>query len=578
MGDAEIGPKRRGEALSEEVSSLVDRFGEESKVILKQGLDNVTCESTKCVFAPVKNSLCAHLLGGMALWIISTVPMIIGLFVMEISICYRRLQLADPIIIKITAEAKEIKPEDEASFSERGAPAEIQNPPISGQTTFEKPRETRNEPAPESQRIPRRPPSVSSAQVPETSVIPDPVPLVSNLQPKSELDDLVSVLRTIRNTKVVDSALQQKIREFDAGCLSLFDRTQSLDPDPLEPSRNRLKFAFPERKSARRGRGFDSSDSESSSGSEDSDDEGIWHSRPYVDSDIGGDASCSALGRDVAAYVGDSDGVRAVRICPYRSTRTWTSYPIESKGQELAVTLSAAWILSQDNMRRVPLNKWDSFASFDLDARGLGKIALYDNGIAVVFDESGTIFTIKEKSKPNRLPTSYDGFTCLSSCGQNILVGVRESGTAHMFSSDGREVRCFAGHCAPITLIEKMSDNLLATRGDDTIRIWDVRSQDPFTTVLLPEMWVTTMAGSEPFLAFGCDKRRIGCMDVRRPPGKAILGVKCGEYEPRLMKLNEDGSLAMFARIGRASNATRRFNVRSESIFRVYSKFIPKGG
>jgi hypothetical protein len=575
IGDQSIGAKSRGEAMAGEIESLVPRFGEEAKLVLKQGLDNVTCETTKCIYAPLKNSLCGPLLGGMALWIISAVPLIIGLFCMELSICFRRLQLEDPTIIRIHDGKKE----------PRSTKGEVSSDGFEDRADREPEKVAERELTPDDRplppRIKRREPT--AAVVPMQPLIPiAPVEAPTLVLPVDEdtkvpeKRSLVSLLISIRESHVIDQILRERIQEFDAKCIDAYDRTHSWDADSLEPSRGRIRFAFPEKKDSRGGR-RNSSDSDFSSGSEDSDEEGIWHSRRYVEEDIDCDASCVAFGKDVAAFLAeDSSGQPKVCICPYRSTKKWTAYKIETKGEELAVTLSAAWVLHQDNIRRVPLNFWDQPASFDLLAPGIGKLCLWEHGICAVFDGSNEIFTITEKAEPKRFRTAYTGFACVSSCGQNIVAGVRDSGTVHMFSGDGREVRCFAGHCGPVSLIEKISDSVFASKGDETIRIWDLRSIEPVSTVLInEEVWMTCLAGCDPFLAFGCDKRRIGCVDLRRMPGKALVGVRCGEYEPLLMKLDEEGSLAVFAKLG---NTRRRkganFNAESEGIFRLYSKFV----
>ncbi|OHT16906.1 hypothetical protein TRFO_12772 [Tritrichomonas foetus] len=75
---------------------LVDDFTKEAKDIIGGGINNITCTTIKCVYAPVKNALCVNLLSGMSYWLISSICLALGLILMSFTLCKRRRQMAKP--------------------------------------------------------------------------------------------------------------------------------------------------------------------------------------------------------------------------------------------------------------------------------------------------------------------------------------------------------------------------------------------------------------------------------------------------------------------------------------------------
>lgn len=73
-----------------QVVGLVDGFIGDATKIVETGIDSITCETSRCVYAPVKNAICVNFLNGVSFWIFSSVLMIAGVLIMDINYCCRR--------------------------------------------------------------------------------------------------------------------------------------------------------------------------------------------------------------------------------------------------------------------------------------------------------------------------------------------------------------------------------------------------------------------------------------------------------------------------------------------------------
>ena len=82
-------------SMQQETKEIVHTFTNSSKVIVSNAMNNITCRSVKCVYSPVKNAICSDLLSGMSYWLISSIILICALFILSITICMRRKQMAD---------------------------------------------------------------------------------------------------------------------------------------------------------------------------------------------------------------------------------------------------------------------------------------------------------------------------------------------------------------------------------------------------------------------------------------------------------------------------------------------------
>lgn len=94
-----------------DVEGLVDVFQTNALTELDTGLNSIKCTTTSCIYAPINNFLCSNLLDAIAIWIISSVMMIIGLILMSVSVCRRRRRLK-----KIQVEEK--SDNDDSYYSE----------------------------------------------------------------------------------------------------------------------------------------------------------------------------------------------------------------------------------------------------------------------------------------------------------------------------------------------------------------------------------------------------------------------------------------------------------------------------
>lgn len=94
-----------------DVVGLVDVFQTNALTELDTGLNSIKCTTTSCIYAPINNFLCSNLLDAMAMWIISSIMMIIGLILMSVSVCRRRRRLK-----KIQVEEK--SDNDDSYYSE----------------------------------------------------------------------------------------------------------------------------------------------------------------------------------------------------------------------------------------------------------------------------------------------------------------------------------------------------------------------------------------------------------------------------------------------------------------------------
>lgn len=78
------------EKRRDKVVGLVDSFIADATAVVEGGVNSITCETSRCVYAPVKNALCVNFLNGISFWIFSSTLMMIGVFIMECNYCCRR--------------------------------------------------------------------------------------------------------------------------------------------------------------------------------------------------------------------------------------------------------------------------------------------------------------------------------------------------------------------------------------------------------------------------------------------------------------------------------------------------------
>jgi hypothetical protein len=129
--------------------------------------------------------------------------------------------------------------------------------------------------------------------------------------------------------------------------------------------------------------------------------------------------------------------------------------------------------------------------------------------------------------------------------------------------------------------VERMSDLLFVSRGDDhTVRIWDIRDRSPVSSVLVPQISVLSMTGSENYVVCGFHTKRIGVVELRKDRGKAILGIQTQDYVAVALNFDQPSdSLAMFGVVEKDPIQNSMVFVDNDGqsrqrIFRRYANFI----
>ncbi|OHS97197.1 hypothetical protein TRFO_36613 [Tritrichomonas foetus] len=80
----------------ENTTALSENFVNETKTLIEGGFNNITCMTFRCMYSPIKNTLCAILFDAATFWTISALCMIIGISLMSCVICQRRKGLLNP--------------------------------------------------------------------------------------------------------------------------------------------------------------------------------------------------------------------------------------------------------------------------------------------------------------------------------------------------------------------------------------------------------------------------------------------------------------------------------------------------
>ena len=100
-----IGVASFGDALYPELEEasvatqvMITTLMNQTRSVINDGVDQVTCMTLRCVYSPVKNGLCVYLEDGMAWWIMSSLCMIVGLVIMTFVTCLRRRDLLTPAV------------------------------------------------------------------------------------------------------------------------------------------------------------------------------------------------------------------------------------------------------------------------------------------------------------------------------------------------------------------------------------------------------------------------------------------------------------------------------------------------
>jgi hypothetical protein len=111
-------PKSR--ETSDAIFGLVEEFRVQGKANFKTGTENVTCMIIKCLYAPIKNAICYDFLTGAAFWLVTSLTMLSGLAVLEVSWCIRRRTLAPKPQVDDSDDEEDDDDDDEHPLSDFG--------------------------------------------------------------------------------------------------------------------------------------------------------------------------------------------------------------------------------------------------------------------------------------------------------------------------------------------------------------------------------------------------------------------------------------------------------------------------
>jgi WD40 repeat protein len=313
---------------------------------------------------------------------------------------------------------------------------------------------------------------------------------------------------------------------------------------------------------------------------------GLWQTRPSQDTAIvnfeGG-----FIGEEFASFTNPAAGLgqRALTLWEYRKPGSdFTTFNFESNLviDSMCMTSRAAWFLSKTTVLIISFSRFDPPRSVDLPASGSGVLMPFLDGVVVGFSSSQSLYCVDPTADVNAIPLPFKGVTCMTNIKEKLICGVTGSAVLHLLTCEGVEERVFLGHCGPVTRIERLSDNSFASSAqDNTVRVWDVRDRTPISTILLPNVGVTALAGSRDYVICAFQNKRVGVVRLTGDRPAAILGIQTQDFTPFRMVFDpKDDVLYMFAvregdqRIMFAENGRKG---RTMTLFRRFQGFI-RGG
>jgi WD40 repeat protein len=208
-------------------------------------------------------------------------------------------------------------------------------------------------------------------------------------------------------------------------------------------------------------------------------------------------------------------------------------------------------------------------------------VVTYGDGVITGFHSSPQLLYIRSSLAVHAITTPYQGVMCLAPSDEQLICGVLGSGVVRLIGMDGREVRAFVGHVAPVMQVTKLSENVFASSGDDaTVRVWDIRDRAPVVSVATRGVPIVSVSGSTDYLVSALQSRVINVFDLRNASGRPVLAVTTDDYEPAYLQYNQREDLvAMFGVIGKEAGRDSLMFLDNDGqnrqrIFRMYSGFL----
>jgi hypothetical protein len=416
------------------------------------------------------------------------------------------------------------------------------------------------------------------------------------------------LLAEIRRTAERDGRYAKLIADFDGECGKLFGRFGSIQADRVDPTgrfcpspvrreASQLDFPLldPLPESISNGDILDFSVRSLSFGQPlyagDLADAGqVWQTRPHTDANLAYFES-AALTPSLAAmtYLQFGGSQRTLSFCRYTDRATpWVTHalPIRAPVESMAVDARFAYMLTADRLFRAPLSRDGGCESAPIPPTASGRIAVaFADGAVAAFHSSPQLLYVAQSLAVRPIPTQYRGVMCLAPIEDRLVCGVLGSGVVRLISNEGREIRAFVGHAAPVMRVARLSDHMFASSGDDaTVRVWDVRDRAPVVSVATGGTVVANLAGSSEYLISALHTKAINVFDLRNAAGRPVLAIGTQDYEAAALQYNQhEDILAMFGIVEKEATRDSMMFVDNDGqnrqrIFRTYQGLLAGEG
>jgi hypothetical protein len=437
---------------------------------------------------------------------------------------------------------------------------------------------------------------------PRPAPIPFPPPAQPPPAPETAYAPVSALLAELRRTPDGDERLPRQIADFDQSCQQLLAKLGAIKPEKIEPMLKYVRFPFPSDGSAdyaaelmkdsvsladlavAAGRNVSFAQQlYAEDQGEGERDAGLWQVRPSQDTAIV-NFECGFIGEEYAAFTnpGAGAGQTALTVWKYRRQNPdFTAFNFESavSFEAMCLTASAAWFLSKTTLSIISFSRFDPPRSVNLPASGAGSLMPIMNRVAVAFAGSQSIYCVDLTANVNAIGLPFRGVACMVGITGHFLCGVTDSAVVRLVTLTGMEDRLFLGHCAPVTRLEKLSENTFASAAqDDTVRVWDLHDRAPLLTILFPHVAVTAMTGSTDHVICGFESKRIGVVNLTGERNAPVLGIHTQDLTPLKMVFDAQlDTLYMFAvrdADHRSSFSDGNRNKGKQTIFRQYPGFV----
>lgn len=179
---------------------------------------------------------------------------------------------------------------------------------------------------------------------------------------------------------------------------------------------------------------------------------------------------------------------------------------------------------------------------------------------------------IQENSMSLGFSTYMTSISAISPIGDCLLLSSCDNHSIYMFAKQGLLVQRFVGHCAGVTSLSTVNENIFLTgSADQTIRIWDKR-QGPQLTLCRHNGIVTSVCASDDgnLIASGGTDNIVRVWDLRK--SEVCFGGKCSS-PPQSLALN-DNVLTVVT----SEAVEEKYYNNCKFIDPVYDENIPQNG